>query len=991
MERTSRASWWTVARIAFVGLFAVSWLGIANAVEPQSSSTSPADTATVVSDVESGSRLYQTYCWFCHGTRGDGNGPLAKSLSPAPRDFVRAGYKLRTTASGSIPTDQDIFLTITRGVPGTHMPGWHTLSEKERWQLVAFLKSLSKRFRVEAAPQVISTIDPLVEDARVLLKGQELYNQVKCGLCHGKEGAGDGPVATALVKQWGMPYRARDLRDGVSYKGGSTVVDVFRTISTGFDDTPMMSHHELLSENERWAVAHYVSSLADRKLSREDILENGVSWQRGRWTFFGQGRCILCHKIEGDGEGTRGPDLNRIGVVAGTRQKDKPAVQYLFDSITKPAEFLVPEYSAGMPNINQECIFLTGDEIRSLVVYLASQGQPNPPELHVFKQLPEPPPPSGSPDVIPKLTGDPAEGWKLFNSEKATCAKCHAVQGRGPRLAPELSNLASIQSVRQMTESLIEPSKVLTAGFIQNVVLLNDGRQFTGVIVRQNESEIHLADSKGKIQVIPRDDIDEAVPQKVSNMPADIAKQLSETERANLIAFLVDQRPALDDVFYLAQRHRYFDPYERVKNGPPLGNVTHKVDPDWLKGWLKNPQSHNPRTFMPNLQLQDDEILAITAYLTAIADADFPKYSWPVELTKPLDKLTNEEFDLLEPAMAHGKQIWSESRCSICHRVQETGGLVGHAPELTNVNRKVRRDWLNYWLDDPRYYFSASQMPHFSFSPEDRKDLIAYLLRSDDFEASDSEKPPEEQLEKPSEQPVTNTPPSIELIHRGHLVMERSRCHVCHDIPGFDDSPFQKNDWPEPRNDFELLVRDRRCLTCHNINGQGGTFAPELTTMGSRLKKQWIEQFLAAPDVLRPLTQQMPKMKLTPAETRAAADYAKDYLIDPSVDPQLLADFQPDAENTAPGRELYEAKGCQACHQIGFKGGAVGPALTVVADRLEPGFIYARLKSPQRFKPDVVEPDYGLTNSEALELTKYMLLLSKPKQELAPSEKGDQQ
>lgn len=981
MQQTGR-SWGASAVHSVVLCVAVfSSIGASSAAEPGRASAAEAG----LTEVKAGGRLYQTYCWFCHGTRGVGNGLLAHSLSPPPRNFVRAEYKLRSTDAGSIPTDRDLFLTITRGVPGTLMPGWHTLSERQRWQLVGYLKSLSRRFSVEAAPVMIPSRDPFAKDAKATVEGKKLYNEVKCWLCHGKEGSGDGPITTALVRQWGMPYLARDLLDGASYKGGSTVGDVFRTISTGFNDTPMSSHHELLTERQRWAVSHYVASLADKKLRRDEVLEDGVSWQRGRWTFFGKGRCILCHKVEGIGEGTRGPDLSKVGLVAGTRQKGKSALQYLFTSITNPTDFLVPDYPAAMPHINKECIFLSADEIRSLIVYLASQGQPNPPERSAFAELPEPPP-ADKANGLPAVTGDVAQGWKLFNSEKASCSKCHAVQGRGPQLAPDLTNLASIQSARQITESLLEPSKVLTAGFVPVVVSTDDGHIHTGVIVRQNESELQLADDKGNVEIISREEIDDDImPQKLSNMPANIGTLLSEGERADLIAFLIDQRPALDDVFYLAQEHRFFDPYERTKNGPPLANVKHKVGENWLKEWLKNPQSISPHTFMPNLQLTDDEIVAITAYLTAVADADFPSYEWTEEFTKPFDDLTNEEFDRLDQQMTHGKQLWSESRCSICHRVNESGGLVGHAPELTNVARKLRRDWLNYWLDDPRYYFASSEMPHFSFSPQDRKDLVAYLLRSDDFGGMDVPKSPDE--------PPAIAPPPIEMIHRGHLVMERSRCHICHDIPGFEDSLFQRDDWPNPRNDFELLVRDRRCLTCHAINGRGGTYAPDLTTIGSRLKKEWIEQFLAAPDVVRPLIQQMPKMKLTPAETRAAADYAKSDLIDPTIDAQLLADFQPDAENIAAGRDLYQAKGCQACHQIGVTGGAVGPPLTAVADRLEPGYIYARLKSPQRFKPDVVEPDYGLTNSEALDLTRFLMSLSQKQQKPVSSQasgNGDQ-
>jgi len=61
-------------------------------------------------------------------------------------------------------------------------------------------------------------------------------------------------------------------------------------------------------------------------------------------------------------------------------------------------------------------------------------------------------------------------------------------------------------------------------------------------------------------------------------------------------------------------------------------------------------------------------------------------------------------------------------------------------------------------------------------------------------------------------------------------------------------------------------------------------------------------------------------------------------------------------------------------------GGSVGPSLTEVAERLQSGYIYEYLIDPQRFKPDVVEPNYGFTSQQALELTKYLLSLKKQEQ-----------
>jgi mono/diheme cytochrome c family protein len=259
-------------------------------------------------------------------------------------------------------------------------------------------------------------------------------------------------------------------------------------------------------------------------------------------------------------------------------------------------------------------------------------------------------------------------------------------------------------------------------------------------------------------------------------------------------------------------------------------------------------------------------------------------------------------------------------------------------------------------------------MPHFRFTLEQRKNLVAYLLRGDNFGGMDVQIAPDDQ--------PNHSRPSADLIRRGRDVIERSRCTVCHDIPGVDDLLPSSLDWPEPRNDFELLVRDARCLTCHVINGEGGTFAPELTTVGSRLKRKWMEKFLAAPDVIRPLLKQMPKLNVTEAEARTVADYAKRNLTDPRIDPSFLAGYRPAPEGIQLGKQIYDAKGCNACHQIGLTGGAVGPPLTHVADRLEPGYIFQYLKNPQRFKPDVVEPNYGFTNTEAMRLTKYLLSLS---------------
>jgi mono/diheme cytochrome c family protein len=88
-----------------------------------------------------GARLYNGHCAVCHGAKGDGNGPRVTELSPQPRDFTKGVYEFRSTPSGALPTDEDIWKVISNGLHGTAMVPWIGLSENERWALVAYVES----------------------------------------------------------------------------------------------------------------------------------------------------------------------------------------------------------------------------------------------------------------------------------------------------------------------------------------------------------------------------------------------------------------------------------------------------------------------------------------------------------------------------------------------------------------------------------------------------------------------------------------------------------------------------------------------------------------------------------------------------------------------------------------------------------------------------------------------------------------------------------
>jgi cbb3-type cytochrome oxidase cytochrome c subunit len=93
----------------------------------------------------------------------------------------------------------------------------------------------------------------------------------------------------------------------------------------------------------------------------------------------------------------------------------------------------------------------------------------------------------------------------------------------------------------------------------------------------------------------------------------------------------------------------------------------------------------------------------------------------------------------------------------------------------------------------------------------------------------------------------------------------------------------------------------------------------------------------------------------------------------PKAVPQITSMALP--EQIAKGKELYDLKGCRACHQIGMDGGALGPNLSNVGNRLLPGFIFKHLENARKFKPDIVEPNYGFTERERIYLTNFLMTL----------------
>lgn len=221
---------------------ALSWLlivgstGVGLAQTTPSPASDPVTTATLVTE---GRVIYRSACASCHGVSGDGLGPAARHMNPAPRDFTSGVFKFRSTASGALPTDQDLFRTISDGVPGTWMPAWEKLlSERERWAVVKYTKTLVPDFVLglgDEDPLPLAVQPPTGATAS---EGRQVYLMLGCAKCHGVGARGDGPSAGTLTDDWDQPITPYDFTRG-GYKNGGRAEDLYRTLRTGLFGTPM--------------------------------------------------------------------------------------------------------------------------------------------------------------------------------------------------------------------------------------------------------------------------------------------------------------------------------------------------------------------------------------------------------------------------------------------------------------------------------------------------------------------------------------------------------------------------------------------------------------------------------------------------------------------------------------------------------------------------------------------------------------------------------
>ena len=226
-------------------------------------------------------------------------------------------------------------------------------------------------------------------------------------------------------------------------------------------------------------------------------------------------------------------ELLELALEDGTLSEQQQAARLLGELKSEPARELllawIQKLLAGdVPAGLQLDLILAGEQNGSekikeaLAVYTARRDTTNP--LAAYEECLE--------------GGDAGKGAEIFfGRADASCLRCHAVNGQGGGVGPDLSEVGKKYDRRYLLESLLVPDAKIAKGFETVLVVTIEGKIISGIIREETDEQLTLVQPLGDIVTIAQDDIDDRAPGK-SGMPADFAKQLSKTEIRDLIEYL---------------------------------------------------------------------------------------------------------------------------------------------------------------------------------------------------------------------------------------------------------------------------------------------------------------------------------------------------------------------------------------------------------------------------------------------------------------------
>ena len=151
-------------------------------------------------------------------------------------------------------------------------------------------------------------------------------------------------------------------------------------------------------------------------------------------------------------------------------------------------------------------------------------------------------------DDLVKFAEPRLKGRSFKNGEKmfaaARCVVCHRFNGDGGATGPDLSQVAGRFSLKDLCESIVLPSKVISDQYRASVVSLKSGKDYTGRIVSESKDTLTILldpEDSTKVAEVKKSDIEEQKPSPTSTMPDGLLKPLNDDEVLDLLAYLLSR------------------------------------------------------------------------------------------------------------------------------------------------------------------------------------------------------------------------------------------------------------------------------------------------------------------------------------------------------------------------------------------------------------------------------------------------------------------
>ncbi len=257
-------------------LISALWIGVSAVAEPAATHPDRHEMLTqkdhvereAAMDIQMGKKIYSMSCVHCHGSKGRGDGAASLFIGPyshpRPNDFTAGVFKFRSTESGQLPMLTDLIRTIREGIPGI-MPSFRNLGEAGLRQVALYVKEafIQRELPIETTIPYVEHVGPYTYSIESVQRGKVLYHEMGCNACHGDNGKGTGEM---LVDQRNLSIMPSDLTRPETFGNGISHEDIYRTIMTGLDGTPMPSfgHAFRGQETSAWDLVHYILSLSEQ-------------------------------------------------------------------------------------------------------------------------------------------------------------------------------------------------------------------------------------------------------------------------------------------------------------------------------------------------------------------------------------------------------------------------------------------------------------------------------------------------------------------------------------------------------------------------------------------------------------------------------------------------------------------------------------------------------------------------------------------------------